>query len=119
MKYLRHPSPGKPLTQLNEETVYPRRGRAQRKESTFIWTRGGSLPRAERGEEAVLVEDFNIRETRFPQQVELEHQRARRILFGDVGENVIAIGCVRKTREVLAVAFPHERLHARVGVFDQ
>src|ERR1022692_1288798 len=73
MKYLRHPSPGKPLTQLNEETVYSRRARTQRKESTFIWTGGGSLPRAERGEDAVFVEDFNIRETRFPQQVELEH----------------------------------------------
>ena len=45
-------------------------------------------------EAGILVQNFDLGKANLPQQVQLEHQRPGRILFLDVGEDLISVGFI-------------------------
>jgi len=75
--------------------------------------------RSEGGEANVFVEDLNLGETDVAKEVELKHERARRVLFFDIGENVIAVGFVFEASQVFAIASPHQPLNFRKRALDK
>src|ERR1700729_2702034 len=67
----------------------------------------------------ILVQDFDLGEADLAQQVQLEEQRAGRVLLLDVGEHMVPVGFVLQPGQVLAVAPAHEFLDHRDRTLDQ
>ena len=65
------------------------------------------------------MQDLDLAEPHLAQQVELVHQRPRRVFLGDVGEDGVAIGLVLQPDEVFAIAPPHHLLDRGRGVLNQ
>src|SRR5438270_13996085 len=78
-----------------------------------------ALAGAERRKAEVLVQDFHLCEADLAQQVELEEQRARRVLLFDIGENLVPVGFVLQPDQVLAIALAYQPPDRRNGTLDQ
>ena len=72
--------------------------------------RATALPfhRTEGGEADVLVKNFDLGEPDVTQQIELEQERAGRVLLLDVGEHMVPVGFVLEPGQVLPVVTTHE-----------
>src|SRR5262245_65387665 len=78
-----------------------------------------SFSRTKSREAIILVQHFHGREANGAQQVELKDQGTRSVFLGDISKNMVAIRDVFKLGQIRPVAFPHERLHSRMPMFDQ
>ncbi len=70
-------------------------------------------------ETGVLVENIDLRKPNFPEQVQLEHKRPGRVLFLDVGKDLISVGFILQLRQIFAVATTHRGLDLGNRTVDQ
>src|SRR5689334_15871943 len=90
------------------DTFAGKRPSCSRALSHRLHTRGAELLlcRAERGEERVLVQHLEARETRLSQQLELVDERSRRVFTFDVCEHFVTVSGALQRLEVRCISSP-------------